>query len=180
MLNNIAAFYDSGAAPILPSDFESIATVTVGSGGSSSISFTSIVGTYSHLQIRGLMGCSGGAGSSVNVSFNGNTTSTDYYFHRLQGTGSAAASGSGNIRRLLDNGGSSTYFQGAVIDILDYSNTNKFKTSRALAGYDANGSGTISLTSNLWKFTNAITQIDLSPDSGTFVQYSSFALYGIK
>ena len=178
MLNNIAALI-GGAAPAA-GDYESIATVTVGGGGSSSISFTSIAGTYSHLQIRALMGCSGGTGTSVNVSFNSNTTATDYYYHRLQGTGSATNAGAGNIRRLLDNGGSSTYFQGAVIDVLDYSNTNKYKTTRALAGFDANGSGTISLTSNLWKFTNAITSIDLTPDSGTFVQYSSFALYGIK
>jgi hypothetical protein len=31
-------------------DFESIATVTVGSGGSAVISFTSIPSTYAHLQ----------------------------------------------------------------------------------------------------------------------------------
>ena len=36
-------------------DFESIATVTVGSGGASSIEFTSIPGTYQHLQVRGLL-----------------------------------------------------------------------------------------------------------------------------
>jgi hypothetical protein len=32
--------------------YESIAVSTVGSGGASSVSFTSIPGTYSHLQIR--------------------------------------------------------------------------------------------------------------------------------
>jgi hypothetical protein len=126
------------------------------------------------------MGCSAGTGQSINVAFNGNTTTTDYYYHRLQGDGSTTNAAAGNIRRLLDNGGSSTYFQGAVIDFLDYANTNKFKTTRALAGYDANGSGTISLTSNLWKYTNAIDSITLTPDTGNFVQYSSFALYGIK
>ena len=32
--------------------YESIATVTVGSGGSSSLTFSSIPATYTHLQIR--------------------------------------------------------------------------------------------------------------------------------
>jgi hypothetical protein len=35
-----------------PTDFESIATVTVGGGGASSISFTSIPATYKHLQLE--------------------------------------------------------------------------------------------------------------------------------
>ena len=40
-------------------DFESIATVTVGGGGAASIEFTSIPGTYQHLQIRGIIGNGG-------------------------------------------------------------------------------------------------------------------------
>ena len=39
----------------VPTSFDSIATVSVGSGGSNTISFTSIPGTYKHLQIRGIV-----------------------------------------------------------------------------------------------------------------------------
>ena len=43
--------------------YESIATVTVGSGGSSYIEFTSIPGTYTHLQIRGILRNTGSSSS---------------------------------------------------------------------------------------------------------------------
>jgi hypothetical protein len=71
-------------------------------------------------------------------------------------------------------------FNGYVVDVLDYANTNKYKTVRALQGFDSNGDGRIYLGSNLWKNTNAVTSITLTAFSGNFVQYSHFALYGIK
>ena len=54
MLNNIVALLGNGAAAGGGTSYESIATVTVGAGGSSSISFTSIPSTYKHLQIRAI------------------------------------------------------------------------------------------------------------------------------
>jgi hypothetical protein len=71
-------------------------------------------------------------------------------------------------------------FRASVLDILDYSNTNKYKTLRALDAGDSNGSGNMEILSNLWMNTAAITSITLTLDSGNFTQYSSFALYGIK
>jgi len=116
--------------------YESISTVTVGSGGSTTISFSSIPATYKHLQIRAIAKASG-------TNFN----------PKMQ-------------------------FNGFVIDILDYSNTSKYKTTRELSGQDRNGSGEIALWSGNWRSTLAITSIEFS--NGTFDQYSSFALYGIK
>jgi hypothetical protein len=73
-------------------------------------------------------------------------------------------------------------FAVGVIDLLDYKNTNKNKTVRTIGGYDLNGSGAVAFGSGLWMDTSAITQIDISPlgASDKFVQYSSFALFGIK
>jgi hypothetical protein len=78
-----------------------------------------------------------------------------------------------------------TYYSASIIDILDYANTNKYKTYRALTGIDKNGSGSIQLTSGVWRNTTAITSITITPQSNTsptnqFQQYSQFALYGIK
>lgn len=178
MLNVISGLLAGGVAASTNS-YESIQTVTVGSGGSSSISFTSIPSTYKHLQIRLLSGSSS-AGSSVNYKLNSDATATNYYYHRLQGDGSAAGAAAGNLNRIIDYSGTSTYFAAGVIDILDYANTSKNKTVRALSGYDANGSGLMGLYSNGWTNTSAITRIDLYPDAGSWVQYSQFALYGIK
>lgn len=172
-----AGLYGTGVPPVTNS-YESIATVLVGSGGVASVSFSSIVGTYKHLQIRAYASQSSGGGS-CDVEFNSDTTGTNYYQHALFGSGSAAGAGAGNNKALgfqLD----SAAIGGGVMDILDYSNTNKYKTTRTLSGNDTNGGGYIVLRSGLWSNTSAITAITIKPSSGNFTQYSSFALYGIK
>jgi hypothetical protein len=72
-------------------------------------------------------------------------------------------------------------FGGVVIDILDYKNTNKYKTVRILSGTEYNNSnGGVSFNSGLWQNTDAITTITLQPSGANFAEYSQFALYGIK
>jgi hypothetical protein len=165
--------------------YESISTATVGSGGQASISFSSIPSTYKHLQIRGIARTSAG-GESIRLRFNSDTAS-NYANHELYGTGSGsgAAYGEANVTSAFadyfapSTAGSNTFGVG-IIDILDYSNTNKFKTVRTLSGYDNNGSGAIVLNSNLWRSTSAIDTVLLYFGGGNLTQYSSFALYGIK
>jgi hypothetical protein len=161
-------------------DYESIATAN-GTGASNTITFSSIPGTYKHLQIRGIL--VGTASDTVSVSYNSDTTATNYYYHRLQGTGAGSPNAaSGNIRRLFDSAGSGSNYLAFVVDILDYANTNKNKTTRSLSGYDANGSGVIDFESNLWSnASTAISSIALNLTGGVyFTTASSFALYGIK
>jgi hypothetical protein len=76
--------------------------------------------------------------------------------------------------------GASPIMGAGIIDILDYANTNKYKTARSLRGYDANGSGNMSLISGLWMNTAAISNITLTARGGSVDQYTTFALYGIK
>ena len=166
-----------------PTSYESIATVTVGSGGLSSISVSSIPSTFKHLQIRGI-----GRGSGSNntlITING--ASSVYNSHWLEGNGSSASAGadttSNGIWAFNATGGSnslSNTFGASVIDILDYADTNKYKTLRILNGVDFNGSGYIDFQSGLYRQTTAISSITLTPSSGTVAQYSQFALYGIK
>jgi hypothetical protein len=169
------------------SSYESIATVTVGSGGSSSISFSSIPSTFKHLQIRwlGRTTGSGGAQDDFNILFNGGSSSNSNY-HRIYGNGSSTGANYydgvyAGVANTAAETASANIFGVGVIDILDYTNTNKNKVSRSFGGNEQNGSGTVWLYSNLSRSTAAITSISLTPVYGTgFVQYSSFALYGIK
>jgi hypothetical protein len=158
--------------------FESIATTTVGVAGSDTITFSSIPATYTHLQIRGFAN-SGGGGTATNLRFNSDTGS-NYAYHFLLGDGSSASAGSAtSVAQIVYNSSNvATYFSGQIIDILDYTNTNKYKTVRILNGFDTNGSGAIALRSGLWQSTAAITTITIT--STLFPQYSHFALYGIK
>ena len=164
--------------------YESIATVSVGSGGSSSISFTSIPSTYKHLQVRGISRATSG-NQYLKVQLN-NDTASNYTYHEVYGTGSSAgvdaATGQTGALAISSVAGSvaANFFAPIVIDVLDYTNTNKYKTLRDLDGLDYNSAGQIVLNSGLWLSTSAINRLDLVPNASTFAQYSSFALYGIK
>jgi len=163
--------------------YDSIATVTVGAGGSTSIDFSSIPQTYTHLQLRYFARNNSGFGEQgIRVFYNNDTTVSNYYAHRLQGDGSSAGAWSDPQPAIgTIYGGGSAYFSAGVIDILDYANTNKKKTARSLSGTDANGSGYVALYSDLWNASsNAINQLTISQAGNTFQQYSQFALYGIK
>jgi hypothetical protein len=168
-------------------DYDSIATVTV-STAVSSISFTSIPATYKHLQIRIL-----GRGTNPNTEcqfaykFNGDT-GNNYTFHLVRGNGTSAfADGAASqafagvtVRYAAANAAASM-FGGGISDILDYSNTNKYKTVRSIGGTDQNGSGQVYYSSNLWMNTSAISNIEIyNQDGNNLAQYSSFALYGVK
>jgi hypothetical protein len=181
MLNNIVALLDAGVAASTNS-YESIYTVPVTSAVSS-ISFTSIPSTYKHLQIR-LMAGSTGVDAGL-LTFNSDT-GANYTRHRLTGNGSAAGAGAGTGQTAASINSFGGYpdtantFGVTIIDILDYTNTNKYTTIRSLSGEDMNGSGFVEFTSNLWLNTAAITRIDYAALGGNWKQYSSFALYGIK
>jgi len=177
-------FWDQSSV-IITNSYESIQTVTVGAGGSSSISFTSIPSTYKHLQIRAFCKSTttGSNVTSIYGQFNSDTSS-NYARHFINGSGSAAgANGSASQTSMFFGTGIETtpnVFAANIIDILDYANTNKYKTTRSSSGVDANGSGFVQFMSGLWINTAAITSITILPNADNFAQYSHFALYGIK
>ena len=183
----ILGILDSGAAAGGGTAYESISTVTVGSGGSSTITFSSIPSTYTHLQVRAISRTGRSAGNDpMYIRFNCDTAN-NYAWHAIEGNGSAVTAygygtqGQGWVYLSADTVSPANVFGASVTDILDYTNTNKYKTVRNLGGVDNNGSGTVGFNSDLWQSTSAITSITFTNLSGTnFSQYSSFALYGIK
>jgi hypothetical protein len=180
--NAIAGLYGGGVPPVAATAYESIATSTVGSGGVSSVTFGSIPSTFTHLQIRYIARNSSLSSNTI-MRFNGDSGS-NYSTHYLLGNGSSASVGAETSSTYIYTdilSATSTSYAPAVVDILDYANTNKYKTSRAIAGLDMNGSGTIWSVSGSWRNVAAITSITLSIGAGfNFAEYSHFALYGIK
>ena len=168
-------------------DFESIATVTVGSGGAANVEFTSIPGTYQHLQIRAIgRNTTAATGlDGVFAQFNSDTGS-NYARHNLIGNGTSASASATTSTTVMvfgqipKNNETADRFGVFVCDILDYANTNKYTTTRSLLGTDLNGSGEVRLTSGLWQNSAAVTSIKLTCETNNFAQYSHFALYGIK
>jgi hypothetical protein len=161
--------------------YESIAAYTVGEGGTSSFTFSSIPSTYKHLQVRGIALNTGQ--DTLFMAFNSDTTGSNYRDHQLGGNvssifaySSAGVNGGGAGIGLT----SQTTGAGNIIDILDYASTNKYKTSRCLWGVDRNSAGSVGIFSSLWTSKSAVNSITFTTFTYPFTQYASFALYGIK
>jgi len=162
----------------------SIATTTVGSGGVSSITFSSIPSTFTHLQVR-LSFLSQSGGGVLYSTLNGDSGS-NYAWHSLYGIGTGVGnlgSSSQTSMRLFGfySGSSTTSPTSVIIDLLDYTNTNKYKTIKCLSGVDTNGAGEADFASGLWMNTNSVTSLTLTPLYGGsgFSQYTTVQLYGI-
>lgn len=165
--------------------YDSIATYTP--TGTGTVDFTSIPQGYTHLQLRVFIQY-GANDRAMGIRLNSDTGS-NYSVHALYGQGSSVSSyGVANqtITEWLYNydfgsGFASTSFVGGVIDILDYTNTNKYKTIRSVEGVDFNGAGNVFVRSASWRSTSAITSINLNVQGGgNFATGTSIALYGIK
>ena len=164
--------------------FDSIATQTA-AGGESSLSFTSIPSTYTHLQLR-MSNIKFSADQDIKVTFN-SVGGTSYIEHQLYGNGSSASAWASSsqgyidiLYTLVNDADTNTIPSAAIMDILDYANTNKYKTTRTLWGGDYNGKGKVCLQSGLFMSTNAISTITVQPFSTNFTAGCTFNLYGVK
>lgn len=170
--------------------YDSIATTTVGAGGSSTISFSSIPSTYKHLQLRYLARDTTGVADITGIVLRFNSDSgSNYTRHYLLSDGGGPYGGvSGSTTYIngglvVSGGTAASIFATAVIDILDYSDTNKYKTYKVLSGAETNSTspkGYIDYESALWRSTSAVSSITITLATGNYAQYSQFALYGIK
>jgi hypothetical protein len=173
---------------ILGGSYDAIGTVTIGSTPTASVTFSGIPNTYKHLQVR-LIGRDNRSAQANNIYWqvgNGSVDSgANYSWHLLRGAGTSSLStGSANANYMLmdetsASAGAST-FGSNIVDILDYANTNKYKTFRTLGGWENNGAGEVDLWSGSWRNTAAIDTLYFYPNAGSFVQYTQFNLYGIK
>jgi hypothetical protein len=165
-----------------------IAGQTLGTG-TTLISFTSIPQTFTHLQARIFTRSSVGvAAHDLNMTTN-TQSGSNMTAHILAGDGASATSSAAyGVPSTVSQmgwvpGSTSTanVFGSVIIDILDYTNTNKNKTFRSINGYDANGSGIVSLNSGSVLSTGAINTLNwfVGGGGGNMVAGTRFDLYGI-
>jgi hypothetical protein len=180
----------AGNSQYVSPTYEAIATTTLATAAAS-ITFSSIPTDYTHLQVRIWGYNNSGSDRTLWMQFNSDSGS-NYRNHYLAGTGaaiSASADSAATVGILPYNGPSSaTGFNGdstkasvVIMDILDYTNTNKYTTVRTIGGWDGNGSGQIYFSSGLWMNTAAITNLYFHLPYSTLVGTGTkMALYGIK
>jgi len=177
----------NSVTPTLATAYESIATETL-TTATTSVTFSSIPATFKHLQLRVSVKNTrtGQNTASVFCQVNSDTSTANYTRHALSGNGSTASAAgiaTGSYAGLIDETPTNdltSVFGVMIFDFIDYANTNKYKTFRWLNGYDGNGNGIVTLGSNLWLNTNAISTILFTCPAYQFTQYSKFSLYGIK
>ena len=161
-----------------------IGSVTVGAGGASSISFSSIPSTYTDLY---LLVSTRSSNSNSDLTLQVNSVSANYSFNQVYGTGSAAASdnlsGQSTLNRAGRSNGSSTTantFSTNQIYIPNYAGSTA-KSFIIEGAYEDNATANrMALISGLSADTAAISTLTLAIDGGgNFAQYSTAYLYGI-
>ena len=149
----------------------------------STVTFSSIPQGYTDLKVV-VSARNTSSGASLRLRFNGTTTNhTDRY---MEANGSTVVSGSNafGVSYIFVgavNGSSTTSntFSNNEIYIPNYAgSTNK---SVSADGVSENNATTAyaDLAAGLWSNSAAITSIELSPNTNSFAQYSTFTLYGI-
>jgi chitodextrinase len=166
--------------------FESIASVTLGSA-TNTITFSGISGSYTHLQLHYNLRASKAVNDNgVFITFNGDTGS-NYNTSYVQGaTSSVSTGGSANASYLytacVGANASGNYRSAGVMEIPDYSNTNKNKSAFLMTTIPINTSNANFLvTAGAWRNTSAITSITFTSEpTSNFITDSSIELYGIR
>ena len=157
-----------------------IASNTVGSGGASSVTFSSIPATYTDLVVKYSVRVSTNT-IGLQMAFNG--SSANYSAKFLEGSGSSADSYNSTTLAGYDNSGTYTAntFGNGEIYISNYTSAN-YKSISSDSVVENNATlGLQALVAGLWSNTAAITSLTFTSDnSANFVQYSTFYLYGIS
>lgn len=172
----------------MPDTYKAIATVTVGSGGASSIDFTSIPSTYTDLLIK--LSSRGTATGLTwqNIRLRFNADSGNNYSHRvlasLGGNPISGAETTNYLRYSYTDYGDATAstFSNNEYYIANYtSSNNKCIYYETVAENNSATVFALALTGGLWSNSSAITSIAITPDAGgNWAQYSTATLYGIK
>lgn len=172
--------------------FVLINKVNVGSGGQSSISFTSVPQTYTDLMLLfSVRGSYANTRIATYVTFNGsgvNYTDKRYYGQDVTSgsMGSSTNDGSNNsIGGLRAPAANSTanYFGNSELYISNYTSTSipKSVLFSTVAENNATSDWNLSKGLGLWNDTSAITTVTIGTAGlGGFDQYSNAYLFGIK
>jgi hypothetical protein len=167
-----------------------ISSVTVGSGGAATISFTSIPATYTDLLIKlsSRTNRSGNPADDHYIQFNGNTSAV-YSMRRLLGNGSSvfSDSSSGSTGAFVGDATATTAtastFANTEIYIPNYTSSNAKSISTDSVTEDNATTAYQIFNASLWNPATqaAITSLLIgSVSSSNFVQYTTAYLYGIS
>ena len=169
-----------------------ISSVTVGSGGAATITFSSIPATYTDLvlvhSLRATNSSSARPEDTLLIRLNGDSTGTNYTIIYITGNGASSSSGtitSGyNGAYAGDFNGSTSEantFANGSLYIPNYAGSNQKSYSADMVQENNAATAYMSLQAGLYNQTTAITSLTLiDHNANNFAQYSTAYLYGIS
>jgi hypothetical protein len=165
--------------------YDLISSITVGSGGTSNMEFTSIPATYTDLLVKLSLRTSSSSVDMIKITFNNTTANYSYRMIYYNGGGLFSYNGSGQsfFEYQFANGTSTTAntFSNGEFYISNYAGSTNKPVSLTNVTEDNSSTAYITPMALLWSNSSAITSIKLVPNTGpNFLQYSTAYLYGIK
>ena len=161
-----------------------LASNTVGSGGAATVEFTNIPSTYTDLLIKVSTRGDSAAAAFTSIRLLPNGSSSNGSTRWIRGSGAAASSDTDTTGIYSGESDTSTATANTFANIEwyipNYAGSN-YKSFSIDSAHENNASTAyLHLVAGLWSSTSAITSITLDLSAGSFVQYSTFCLYGIK
>jgi hypothetical protein len=158
-----------------------ISSVTVGSGGAATISFTSIPSTYTDICIMASMRS---LGSQAGFYIRPNGSTSNLSARKLYGDGASAASNTSASTifsfGINYSGNTASTFSNVSIYIPNYASSN-YKSISVDGVNETNATEAFSnFVAGLWSDTTAISSMTLLPESNSFAEYTTAYLYGIS
>lgn len=166
--------------------YSKLASTTVGAGGATDITFSNIPQNYTDLVLKlsTRSDRSTGTATSVQISFNGSTSSFTDRSLEASGTGVSSYTANpsdGTIGYTDQNNLTSNTFGSNEIYIPNYTSSNyKSLSTEAVSENNSSTSNYMDMRAVLWSNVTPITSIRLKPGSFNFMQYSTATLYGIR
>ena len=169
----------------MPDTFIKIASVTVGAGGASAITFSSIPSTYTDLVVK--LSARGDTGNFPTVFWYLNSDfGTSNTWRSLSGNGASASSSTTSAYAVQSAGiapassqTSNTYLNSEIYLANYAGSTNKSFSIDAVGENNATTAYAV-MNAGIWTNTAAINRLDFYVSGANFVQYSTAVLYGIK
>lgn len=183
-LKSVNANGDSAASSIsnsiIPSatNFFEIATINVTSSTNPvTLQFTNIPQNYKHLQLRASIR---GGGWQMRFNNDSGNNYTRHYIYGQSSSTSAAANLNTSAINVMDLTAENLYFAPSVVEIFDYTSTNRAKVVFGKSGFNgsADSANEVYFSNGVWSGTDPITSITFF--GGTAVEPGTkYSLYGI-
>jgi hypothetical protein len=158
----------------MASTYEPIATNTVSGSSTSTVTFSSITGTYTDLVV--VVSGSTGGNDTIGLRFNSDSGS-NYSYTQVYGDGSTAGSTRGTNETFARIGPMYNSQSITIANVMNYANSTTNKTAVARAN---NAGNQVNALVSLWRNTAAITTLSVNAIYGQFNSGTVITLYGIK